>query len=292
MRRPSSRALAAGSALAVLALSAAPSRAGRAAAPAGPPAPSPLALARIAVVERRVEVSPGAGRWQAAVEGAPLRVGEALRTGPEAVARLELPWMSLTIGPSGALRVPDANVLAVSLEAGRVVVEAPGRDALKLLTTEAEVRGRGRAVVRRAGAATAVSCLAGRFFVASAGGVVTLAAGQGTVARAGRPLAPAAPLPPRPPAEGLWPGRDPFYVTAGAPLELRWTGEAAAYSVEVLPVADDVVLLQRDAARSPIVVALPWEGAFRWRVSARDARGLEGPASDDGLVAVELTRPD
>ena len=257
-----------------------------------PPAPAPLALATIAVVEQRVEVSPGAARWLAAVEGAPLRVGEALRTGPEAIARLELPWMSLTIGPSGALRVPDAKVLAVWLEAGRVVVEAPTRDALKLLTAEAEVHGRGRAVVRRIGTATTVSCLAGRFFVAGSGGVVTLAAGQGTVARAGRPLAPAAPLPPPPPAEGLWPGRDPFYATAGAPVELRWAGDAGAYSVEILPVGDEVVLLQRDTARSPLVVALPWEGAFRWRVSGRDARGLEGPPSEDGLLAVELTRPD
>jgi hypothetical protein len=32
---------------------------------------------------------------------------------------------------------------------------------------------------------------------------------------------------------------------------------------------------------------VPWEGAFRWRVSARDARGLEGVPSEDGFIAVD-----
>ena len=55
----------------------------------------------------------------------------------------------------------------------------------------------------------------------------------------------------------------------------------------MLPVGSDVVLLQRDVAAPPLRVAVPWEGAFRWRVSARDARGLEGVPSEHGLVAVD-----
>jgi hypothetical protein len=287
MRPRSSAGAVLGAALAIAAP--AQARAARTVPPAG--GPVPLALGTLTLVERRVEVSPAPARWQAAVEGAPLRMGEALRTGPEAVARLDLPWMSLTVGPSAVVRFPDASVLSATLESGRTVVDARERDALKLVTAEAEVRGRGRAVVRRSGTATAVSCLAGRFFVAGANGVVTLRAGQGTVARAGRPPAPPTDLP-RPPADGLWPARDPVYVAAGAALELWWKGDAASYAIELLPIGSDVVLLQREAASAPLRIAVPWEGAFRWRVSARDARGLEGAPSDEGLIAVEATHPN
>jgi hypothetical protein len=90
-----------------------------------------------------------------------------------------------------------------------------------------------------------------------------------------------------PPAEGLWPALDPVFVAPGEPLELRWKGSAPGYQLELLPVGSDVVLLQRDVAASPVKIQVPWEGAFRWRVSARDARGLEGLPSADGLIAVD-----
>ena len=85
----------------------------------------------------------------------------------------------------------------------------------------------------------------------------------------------------------LWPGKDPVYVAPGEPLELRWEGDAPGYQLELLPVGSDVVLLQRDVASSPARIEVPWEGAFRWRVSARDGRGLEGVPSEDGLIAVD-----
>ena len=46
---------------------------------------------------------------------------------------------------------PTPFLLSASLEGGRALVEAQGRDALKVVTEEAEVRGQGRAVVRRQG---------------------------------------------------------------------------------------------------------------------------------------------
>jgi hypothetical protein len=52
-------------------------------------------------------------------------------------------------------------------------------------------------------------------------------------------------------------------------------------------VGSEVVLLQRDVTASPARIEVPWEGAFRWRVSARSARGLEGLPSEDGLIAVD-----
>jgi len=77
------------------------------------------------------------------------------------------------------------------------------------------------------------------------------------------------------------------YVGRGEPIELRWDGRAPGYQVELLPVGSDVVLLQRDVAAPPATIEVPWEGAFRWRVSARDPRGLESVPSADGLIAVD-----
>lgn len=247
---------------------------------------APLDLARVSLVERKVELEKKGARWQSAVEGGPLAIGEALRTGPDAVARLELPWMSLTLSPGSVLRFPDAFLLQATLESGRALVDAPAKDALKLVTGEAEVRGQGRAVVRRQGRSTLVTCLAGRFFVDGAGTTVALSAGRGTVVAAGR--APGAPQEvPAAPSEGLWPALDPVYVAPAEPVELRWKGSAPSYQLELLPVGSDVVLLQRDVQTSPARIEVPWEGAFRWRVSARDARGLEGLPSADGLIAVD-----
>jgi hypothetical protein len=256
------------------------------AVPAAVGAQDALALARMSLVERKVELAKKGATWQAAVEGGPVRIGEALRTGPDAVARLELPWMSLTLGPGSTVSFPDDFLLSASLDGGRALVEAQGRDALKLVTAEAEVRGQGRAVVRRQGQETLVTCLAGKFHVHGADSTVILSAGRGTVVRAGR--APSAPeAVPAPPAGGMWPGKDPVYATPGEPLELRWKGDAPAYQIEVLPVGSDVVLLQRDVGAPPARIELPWEGAYRWRVSARDKRGLEGTPSEDGLIAVD-----
>ena len=245
-----------------------------------------LALARLSVVERKVELAKKGATWQAAVEGGPVRIGEALRTGPDAVARLELPWMALTLGPGSSFSFPDDVLLSASLEGGRALVEAQGRDALKVVTAEAEVRGQGRAVVRRQGKETLVTCLAGLFHVQGGDSAVSLSAGRGTVVRAGR--APSAPeAAPAPPTQGLWPGKDPVYTAPGEPVEVRWNGNAPGYQVELLPVGSDVVLFQRDVAASPVRIEVPWEGAFRWRVSARDRRGLEGAPSEEGLIAVD-----
>ncbi len=243
------------------------------------------AFARVALVERGVEVGRPGSAWQPAVEGHALSPGQSLRTGPEGLARVDLPWMAFTLTPGSTLGFPEAVVLSAALEAGRAVVDSGQRDALKLVTPEAEVRGRGRAVVRRAAGRTLVTCLSGRFFVASGQGAVALSAGEGTVVERAR--APDTPRSaPAPPTSGLWPGRDPVYVGAGEPLELRWAGGAGAYQVELLPVGAETVLIQRDVAAPTLRITVPWEGAFRWRVSARDGRGLEGPPSPEGLIAV------
>jgi hypothetical protein len=242
-------------------------------------------LVRLTLIEPTAEVAAGGQGWQRAIEGAGLALGESLRLGPDAVARLELPWMALTLSAGGRLRFPDGLLLSAVLEKGRVLIESETHDSLKVVTQEAEVRGRGRAIVRRREGATLVTCLSGRFHVASAQGSVTLAPGQGSVALPRRPpSAPgAAPAAPR----ELWPGRDPVYVARAEPIDLRWKGDPPACQVELLPVGSDVVLIQREVGGEGTRLAIPWHGAFRWRVSACDDRGLEGPPSQEGLIAVE-----
>jgi hypothetical protein len=261
-----------------------------AAAP-GLPAPARAdapALARLTLAEAQVEQQAEGAAWRPAVEGQPLRIGDRLRTGPAGLARLDMPWMALTVSPSSSVGFPDDFFLSAVLDAGRVVIASGDRDALKLVTPEAQIRGRGRAVVRREGERTLVSCLEGRFRVDGGPGGVWLDGGQGTVVTSGgRPLAPVA-TPDPPATASLQPGQDPLYVLPGDPLELRWDPNAAAFQVEILPVGSDFVLLQRDVGPPPTRVAIPWGGAFRWRVAARDERGLEGRPSGDGEIAVEL----
>lgn len=241
-------------------------------------------VARLTFVERLVEQAADAGKWRKAKEGVPFRTGERLRTAPDAVARIDFPWMSVTLGPASVVTIPNTYVLSTVLEQGRVQLNADGRDILKLRTADAEVRGRGRVVVRREREATLVMSVAGRFVVEGAGKTVALAEGKGTIVPAGRE-----PLPPvdlAAPPEGLWPGLDPVFVGAGNPVALTWKPGGTSHYVELLPVGSDVVLIQRDVGRPPWRLEIPWTGAFRWRVSARDARGLEGRPSADGMICV------
>jgi hypothetical protein len=246
------------------------------------------AFGRLAYVERAVEQATGAGGWRQATEGSAFEIGERLRTGPQALARLELPWMSLSLSPSSDVRIPDDFVLAVVLEKGRAVVDAEEHPVLKMETAEAVIRGTGRAVVRRESGRTLVTCLAGRFLVEARDRGVSLSPGQGTVVSAGQAPTAAQDTPPPPAEEGLWPGDDPLYTDPGEALELRWEADAPAYLVEILPVGSDVVLIERDVGPPPARLAIPWSGAFRWRVAARDESGLEGAPSQDGLICVDI----
>ncbi|MGD8894449.1 MAG: hypothetical protein PVJ73_00285 [Acidobacteriota bacterium] len=243
---------------------------------------------QLAYVESGVEQATGSGGWREAAEGGAFEIGERLRTGPQGLARLELPWMSLSLSPGSDVRVPDEFVLSAVLEKGRAVVDAEEHPVLKMETAEAEIRGTGRAVVRRESGRTLVTCLAGRFLVEGQGRGVSLSPGQGTVVSAGRSPSAAQDTPAPPAEEGLWPGDDPVFTDPGEAVELRWEADAPAYQVEILPVGTDIVLLQRDVGPPPARLAIPWSGAFRWRVAARNESGLEGVPSRDGLICVDI----
>lgn len=243
------------------------------------------ALVHLTLVEQVVEQRDAGGSWRQAQEGSSLRTGERLRTAANAVARLDLPWMSFTVSPSSVVYFPDAFILSAVLEEGRVRLRADEREMLKLLTPEAEIRGKGLAVVRREGQTTLVTALEGRFRIVAQGRGVAIEGGQGNIVRPGMPPSPPLELPD--PPEGLWPGADPVYVAPGEPLALEWRPTGGAHHVELFPVGADTVLIDRDVESPPWSTSVPWLGAFRWQISARDEHGLEGLPSAEGLICVD-----
>jgi hypothetical protein len=256
-----------------------------AAAPATAPAPpGGPEVARLTYVEQRVQQG-ASGSLRDAREGEPVRIGEQLRTASDAMLRVDFPWMAMSVSASSVLQFPDEPFLQGVLGQGRVALVAEDRDILKLLTAEAEVRGQGRVVVQRQEPETRISNLDGAFSVEGSGTVLGLPSGTGAIVRAGQPPAGPIALPPAP--VKLIPGTDPVYVAPGQPVRLRWSARAAAYHVEVLAVGSDTVLVERDVKEPALDLEMRWPGAFRWRVSSRDARGLEGPPSRDGFFCVD-----
>jgi hypothetical protein len=263
-------------------------------APADAPAPKPTPRPRGAGIEigtlawldrelQRAEL-PAKSSWQRLREGDALRTGDSFRTAPDATARLEFPWMVVTLGGSTLLTIPASSVLSTVLEQGRAEFAGPGREIVKIqVGDDGEIRGGGRLVLRRSYGRTSAAALEGRFRVRSAGRTVEIQAGQGTVVADGQRPEPATPLPTAP--SGLDPGQDPLYVRSGQMAELRWKADAAAaHHVEVLSLERDLVLLARDVGAPPLRLELPWVGTYRWRVAARDARGVESRPSSEGLI--------
>jgi hypothetical protein len=266
---------------------------GPAAAPAQEPAPLPtpprppgagIAIGTLAGADRDVERAelPAKSSWRRLVPGDELRTGDTFRTGEQALARLDFPWMAVTLGASTMLTIPANTVLSTVLEQGRAEFAGPGRDIVKIHVGDGEVRGGGRLVLRRSVGRTSASVLEGAFHVRAAGRTVEVKAGEGTVVMDGRPPEAASPLPAAP--RGLVPGADPVYVRSGQPVELRWTSAAPAHRVEILALQGDEVLMAREAGASPLRLALPSLGTYRWRVAARDARGVESRPSATGLI--------
>jgi hypothetical protein len=227
----------------------------------------------------------GPAAWKAIASNFKVSPGDALRTDGDGLALLAFPWMSILIGSDTEVSLLPSVVLSASLARGRLEEHAVAGDILKVLTPEAEVRGRGHVVVTRpaAGGETAVSSVSGWFRVRGGRGNVSLDPGQGALVAAGAeprvvdlPAAPA----------GLSPGSDPVYVTRGRTARLSWTGTAARYHLEVLDLKDDDVVLARDVPGTSLEVPARWLGTFRWRVSSIDDHGLEGLPSAAGLFCV------
>lgn len=254
------------------------------AAPPPRPPGAGIVIGDLAWADRAVERAelPAKSAWRRLAAGDKLRTGDTYRSAADATARLEFPWMTVTLGPSAMLTIPASTVLSTVLEQGRAEFAGPGRDIVKIRVGDGEIRGGGRLVLRRSSGRTSASALEGAFRVRAAGRTVEIQAGEGTVVADGRPPEAKAPLPLAP--RGLLPGGDPVYVRSGQPVELRWGGAASSHHVEILELEEDDVLLVRDAATPPLRVEVPWLGTYRWRVSARDARGVESRPSASGLI--------
>jgi hypothetical protein len=258
--------------------------------PAPPPAPTTprppgagIAIGELAWADGSVERAelPQKSSWRRLGPGDALRTGDTYRTSEEATVRLEFPWMAVGLGSSTMLTIPASTVLSTVLEQGRAEFAGPGRDIVKIRVGESEVRGGGRLVLRRSVGRTSASALEGSFRVRAAGRTVEIKAGEGTVVADGRPPEPPASLPATP--RGLHPGKDPVYVRTGQPVDLRWTAAGPSH-VEILALEKDDVLLARDSAAPPLRLEIPWLGTYRWRVSTRDARGIESRPSAEGVI--------
>lgn len=244
---------------------------------------SGVPVAQVSFADKDVQRGDGSGRWSPVRDGERMRTGERLRTGDNGVARIEFPWMTLSLGPSSVLAIPEAAVLSMILEEGRMEILSEG-DIIKLYAGDAEIRGQGRAVVRLRPEATVVAAQEGRFRVKSADQTISLKTGEGTLVAAGEAPTPPEPLP-EPPSK-VRPGSDPRYVKQGDPVELSWQPSQGRYHVQILGITSDVILVERDVESSPQRFSIPWLGTFRWRVSLQDERGFEGVPSAEGLVCI------
>jgi hypothetical protein len=248
------------------------------------PKQSGVQVARLVILGAGVEKAAEGGVFKSVGDGERLHTGERLRTGPGALARMQLPWMALTLGAESVLFIPPSTILSAVLEAGRAELSAEGDDLLKLRTPEAEVRGRGRLVVRRTGTTTLVMAMAGAFRVETKALVLSVAQGQGVVApAAGSPDGPN--NLPDPPTE-VYPGEDPVFVKRGAVVALRFTSPYKRHHVQVVAFDGAEIVVDRDVGLSPQTLRVPWLGTWRVRVSSVDDRGLEGPPAVTGYLVV------
>jgi hypothetical protein len=269
-----------------LALAAAARAGAQAPAPPAPPRPPGAGIAIGDLVWAAGDIEraelPQKSSWRRLAAGDKLRTGDTFRTSDNATVRLDFPWMAVTLGSSTMLTIPSSTVLSTVLEQGRAEFTGPGRDIVKIRVGEGEVRGGGRLVLRRSVGRTSATVLEGAFRVRAAGRTVEIKGGEGTVVMDGRPPEAPASLPAAP--RGLHPGRDPAYVRLGQSVELRWTGGGRSHRCEILALKTDEVLFGLDVGAPPVRVEIPWLGTYRWRVSTRDARGIESPSSVAGLI--------
>jgi hypothetical protein len=250
-----------------------------------PARPAPVApVATVRIVDGTIQHARGQS-WKAVGSDFRIAPGEAVRTSADGLAMLVFPWMQILVGGDTVLGLTPSVVLSATLERGRVQEQATAGDILKVITAEAEVRGRGDVVVSRAEATaeTRVSALSGWFRVKSARGTVSLEPGQGALVRADREPE-IVPLPASP--TGLSPGSDPLYVVKGHAARLTWNGSARRYRVHVMSLAGDEVMLAREVEEPILEVPGRWLGTFQWRVSSIDERGMEGAPSAPGLICV------
>lgn len=222
------------------------------------------------------------GKWRTAKDDSPIATGDALRTGADGAAIIDVAWAVLTLGPGSSFRLLPSRILSGNVESGRVEERSSGGDIVRLQTAEGSITGRGHVIVRRDNQKTAVSAVSGRFVVHNKLGSVEISDGQGSVIEAGKAPEESA-LPAAP--SGIAARADPVYVVRGTPAPLQWTSSALRHHVQVLTETDNRVVTDVEVASSSTSASPPL-GLYRWRVSAVDDSGLESPPSPDGLICI------
>ncbi len=254
------------------------------AAAARPASAAPMRIGRVSVAGGGVEGSTDGRQWKVVTDGTLLRTGDRIRCDATSLARFDIGWAKLTLGPDSEITIPASKAISIRLEAGRLEQISEGSDIVKMRTEETLVQGKGHVVMRRQGELTTVSARLGRFRVEGGRQSVRLEPGFGTAVRRGQ-----APLSPRhltAPPEKLVPASDPMYVDRNQPIQLEWVSDAKAYEVELITVGSDTAVLQVAAGPPPVTLTVPWPGTYRWRVAARDEVGIEGQPSRSGLICV------
>ncbi len=249
--------------------------------PAQPSPQASVGAATLSYVEGRVEIAPPGGGFTPASEGQSFPAGMRLRTAEGSLARIDFPVMTVLASSSTELAFAG-DPPSLLLERGRIEITSRGSAILPVRAGDAEVRGDGWAVVRREENNLQLSAVEGRFELAAGGQNVKATSGQGALLPAGGA--------PRTVAFGerprvVLPSADARYVAAGEPVELSWRPAGASH-VQVLSFETDHVLVERDLEGDRTSLAIPWPGLYRWRVAARDANGVEGPPSTEGLICV------
>jgi hypothetical protein len=250
--------------------------------PLRPPPPAPVASVRI--LDGTLQRGDGKS-WKSADREFRIAPGEGLRTSGDGAALLTFPWMHIVVADDTVVGLMPSTVLSLSLARGRIQEQATAGDILKVMTAEAEVRGRGDVVVIRSDspAQTRVSALRGWFRVNSRHGSLSLDGGQAAVVSAdGAPALVELPTPPT----GLSPGSDPLYVVQGRSAPLAWKGSARRYRVQVLSLDGTEVVLSREVEGTSLAAPGRGLGTYRWHASAIDDRGVEGAPSAPGLICV------
>jgi hypothetical protein len=251
--------------------------------PVRPVAPAPVASVRI--LDGTLQRGNGKS-WKSADREFRIAPGEVLRTSADGAALLTFPWMQIVVADDTVVGLTPSQVLSATLERGRIQEQATAGDILKVVTAEAEVRGRGDVVVIRSDspAQTRVSALRGWFRVQSRHGSLSLDGGQAAVVSADRG-AELVELPT--PPTGLSPGSDPLYVVQGRSAPLAWKGSARRYRVQVLSLDGTEIVLSREVEGTSLEVPGRGLGTYRWQASAIDDRGVEGaPSATPGLICV------
>jgi hypothetical protein len=254
------------------------------AAAARPRLPPPAPVAAVRIVDGSLEHE-RERTWTKVDREFKIAPGEGLRTSADGVAVMTFPWMHIVVGGGSVVGLTPSTVLSATLEQGWIEEQASAGDILKVVTAEAEVRGRGDVVVSRSDAdgRTRVSVLHGWFRVKARRGSASLDTGQGAVI--GTDAAPEIVDLPAPP-DGLTPGSDPRYVEQGRTVRLAWNGSAKRYRVNVLSLGAEEIVLSREVAGTSVDLAGRGLGTYQWRVSSIDDAGVQGPPSAPGLVCV------